>query len=145
MICELKVNVESWEENRACRWLFPCTLKEMSYFFPGVRWKIVIYATNLFLCCWGFFGLLFLPPTTEDNWMGYFKDSYRPTLLMKTKWAKNANKVFSFNAKMGNNISNYLTNGSCYNCGILNWSLSGGVIIYRPLEVCFFIISFLLA
>lgn len=64
---------------------------------------------------------------------------------MKTKWVKNANIAFCFNAKMGNNISNYLTNGSCLNCRMLNWYLSRGVIIYRPLKVCFFIISFLLA
>lgn len=71
--------------------------------------------------------------------------SYMQTLLVKTKWVKNANIAFCFHAKTGNNISNYLTNGSCLNGRILNWYLSRGVIIYRPLKVCFFIISFLLA
>lgn len=59
-------------------------------------------------------------PTSEDNWIGYFNDSYMPTLLSKTKWVKNANVAFYFNAKMGNNTSNYLTNGNCLNCRALN-------------------------
>lgn len=59
-------------------------------------------------------------PTSEDNWIGYFNDSYMPTLLSKTKWIKNANVAFYFNAKMGNNTSNYLTNGNCLNGRVLN-------------------------
>lgn len=80
--------------------------------------------------------------TNEENWIRYFNNFYMPTLLTKTKWVKNANIAFCFNAKMGNNISNYLTNGSCLNCRILNWSLSRGVIIYRPLKVCFLLFHF---
>lgn len=59
-------------------------------------------------------------PTSEDNWIGYFSNSHMATLLSKTKWVKNANVAFYFNAKRGNNTSNHLTNGNCLNCRILN-------------------------
>lgn len=48
-----------------------------------------------------------------------------PTLLAKTKWVKNANIAFYFNAKKGNNISNSLTNGSCFNCRMQTGILAG--------------------
>lgn len=51
--------------------------------------------------------------TNEENWIRYFNNFYMPTLLTKTKWVKNANIAFCFNAKMGNNISNYLTSKGC--------------------------------
>lgn len=107
--------------------IIPLHIEGDKLFFPEVRLKIRLYTYHMYFCDFEFsLDFFFQSFYYEDNWKGYIHDSYMPALLTETKWVKNANITFCFNAKMENNISNYLTNGSCLNCRILNWYLSRG-------------------
>lgn len=107
-----------------------------AFLFPEIRWTVRLgYICNksLFMILsflWTFSPAFRLVKTVRQGISMVLK---RQVCLQKQSGSKMQIQPSALMQRW--EINNYLTNGSCLNCRILNWYLSRGVIIYRPLKV----------